>query len=195
MTVAEDTLGRIKVIMNSDDLKELGLDYGELNCSNPETRLLLRAVFKLAACRIGKDYNTSQLLIEAYPHPHGGCVLYFTPLKNRPKKRLRIKEKATPIHKEHCYFFADGDEFLRAVDILYANPFTRNLKSLAYSTETAFVLIIISACELPVMQEIKEFSQLFLQGEHIKRYTCEHGKLLAGENAIANIGQRISPNF
>ncbi len=196
MTVAEDTTGRIKVVLTKNDLCDMGLEFEKLDCSDPETRLLLRAVFKMAAIEIGKNFDTQRLLIEAYPHIHGGGILYFTPLKEQiRRKRLRLKQTAQLPDTTISYVFYDGGNFLRAVELLYSNIHTRALSSQAFSIDNKFVLTIDSPGGYSPIHEVKEFSDLFLQGENIKKYTCEHGTVLAGDNAIFIIGSKISPAF
>ena len=196
MTVAEDTAGRIKVVLTENDLSEMGLNLETINCSDPETRLLLRAVFKMASLKIGKEFDSEQLLIEAYPHVLGGGILYFTPLKRiARRKRLRIKQVLKAPDTAISYVFCDGGDFLQAVELLYSHSRTRELPSQAFSIDNKFILVVNSPDNLSELQEAKEFSSLFLQGNHIKKYTCEHGTMLAGDNAIFKIGSKISQVF
>lgn len=192
MTVVPEDSGRIKVVLTSADVKELGVSLQRIDCSDPDTRLLLRAVFRLAAYRLGKNLNHRRLLIEAYPNVRGGGVLYFTPLEERKQtKRLRLKN---PQGENGCfnYVFKEGDGLLKAIDILYKNKETRTLPSLVYNIENLFLLTVYGTVDIMALHEIKEFSHRCFMGEAFKKYTREHGEALTGEHAIEEIGSKIS---
>ncbi len=192
MTVNPDKSGRIKIVLTTEDVKELGISLNKMDCSDPDTRLLLRAVFQLAAYRLGGDFRSKRLLIEAYPHINGGGILYFTPLTERSRsKRLKLKHSSAD---GGCfnYVFQHGDGLLKAIDILYESPDTRGLHSKVYNIENVFLLMVYGESCLPPLHEIKEFSHRFFTGEGLKKYTREHGKALTGERAIEEIGEKIS---
>lgn len=192
MTMIPDNSGKIKIVLTSEDMKELGVSLQTLDCSDPDTRLLLRAVFQLAAYRLGKNFRSKRLLIEAYPHINGGGVLYFTPLEEKNKlTTLRIKHSSAD---DSCfnYIFPDGDGLLRAIDTLYKSPDTKELISVVYNIDNIFLLSVYGDSSLSALYEIKEFSQHFFRGEQLKKYTREHGKALTGQHAILEIGKKIS---
>lgn len=191
MTVVPES-GRIKIVLTTDDTRELGISMAKIDCSDPDTRLLLRAVFQLAAYRLGKNFRSKRLLIEAYPHINGGGILYFTPLEERRKVgRLRFKHKPDESHRLN-YIFKEGDGLLKAIDILYGNPESRHLRSQVWNIDDAFLLTVQGDFHIDTLHEIKEFSHTFFKGtEHIK-HTREHGRALTGENAIEEIGEKIS---
>ncbi len=192
MTVVPEDSGRIKVVLTSADVKELGVSLQRIDCSDPDTRLLLRAVFKLAAYRLGKNLNHRRLLIEAYPNVSGGGILYFTPLEERtPTKRLRLKQNDS---ENGCfnYVFKEGDGLLEAINILYKSENTRSLPSRVYNIEDSFLLTVYGTDDIMTLHKVKEFSHHCFMGEAIKKYTREHGKALTGENAIEEIGSKIS---
>ncbi len=192
MTVVPDNMGRIKVILSSSDVENLGISIKEIDCSDPDTRLLLRAVFKMASYRIGKNLDSGRLLIEAYPSLDGGGVLYFTPLeKSTAKKRLRLKQVKAGTDNCYNYIFKEGEALLQAIKLLYANEDTLKLTSCLYSIEDKFVLTVEGNPQLTPLIRAKEFSDLFLMGRHINKYTREHGKALTGENAIMEIGSKL----
>ena len=191
MKVTSHQGGKIKVLLTKEDLSQLGLSFSAIDCSDPDTRLLLKAVYKLAALNTG-EICSRRLLIEAYPHPSGGGILYFTPLQERGKtKRLRLKsyKKEAPCFN---YVFSEGDPLMKAIDTLYRNPESRDLPSEVYDVEGVFLLIVYPCSPLPVLQEIKEFSGDFFQGDRTVKNTREHGKALTGKNAIREIGEKIS---
>ena len=192
MKVIPDDSGKIKVMLTREDMAELGFSLNTIDCSDPETRLLLRAVYRLAAIKVQRAANESRLLIEAYPHIDGGGILYFTPLKEKStRKRLRLKK---PPQKSGSlnYVFGEGGELLRAIDMLYRNPLSQNLPSEVYYIDGFFLLTVYAPPILSVLHEIKEFSGDFFTGDRMEKHTREHGKALTGKNAILEIGSKIS---
>ena len=184
MTVVQDYRGRIKVELNNNDIEELQIDIDKIDCSNYSTRLLLRAIFKAATERIGLDLSSKRLLIEAYPNLHGGGILYFTPLKSDEVKRLHAVKK-----EQFCILdFSDGTALLNAIETLRPCTSLLNEKSSIYDIDGIFRLIInYDNDSREYIERAKEFSDEVYCDKAIKKYTCEHGKMLAGEYAINEI--------
>ena len=192
MKAISDNDGKIKVMLTREDISELGISLESLDCSDPDTRLLLKTVYRLAAIKTDKVVSGNRLLIEAYPHINGGGILYFTPLKGKaPRRGLRLKripQKSRTLN----YVFEDGDGLLKAIDILHSDPSTRNLCSEVYAVDDVFLLSVCASSIPSALHRIKEFSEDFFIGEHLKKHTREHGKALTGKNAILEIGEKIS---
>ncbi len=185
MTVESDGFGRIKVTLTYDDSRQLGISFNTIDCKRPQTRLILRAIFKAAAEKLGQSLPTNRLLIEAYPHINGGGVLCFTALALSTKKRLKIKKKSTSF----AYDFNDGTNLLCAIERLYKSEPLKNYKSRIYDVDGVFRLIINS--EPKADSDIKEFCDSVSPYERVKKYTCEHGRVLTGDNAIIEIGSKL----
>lgn len=188
MNVLPEASGRIKVILSIEDVDKLGISVEDIDCSNPDTRLLLRALFKTAAERIGINCDSEKLLIEAYPHIGGGGVLYFTPLDNKEKEYLKIKSSVNT----YTYEFSDGTNLLNTIKFFYNNDLTKNIISYLYEINKKFYLIIENAPKS--CNEIfiaKELCDNFYKNKNIKKYACEHGKALSGNNAISEIGENL----
>lgn len=181
MTVVPDGTGRIKVVLSTDDVSELGIDFNTIDCNKKETRFLLRALFKAASERAGIKESSQRLLIEAYPHIGGGGILYFTPLAKSEKKYTPPKKKGVIA----VFTFFDADSMLNAIECLYSLDY-EDLKSTVYETDGMFSLIIYE-CEMPC-EIIREFCKDIQFGERAKKITCEYGKPLTGDFAIKEIG-------
>ena len=184
LTVIQDYRGRIKVELTLDDIEDLHIDIDKIDCSEYSTRLLLRAIFKAATEKIGLDLSSKRLLIEAYPNLRGGGILYFTPLKSEEVKRLHAKKK-----EMFCILdFDDGSGLLNAIDILKTSPALTKEKSSIYDIDGIFRLVINYSSESKeYIDRAKEFSSEVHFDKSIKKYTCEHGKMLTGEYAINEI--------
>ena len=185
MTVESGGFGRIKVTLTYEDGHALGLGFNTIDCKRPQTRLILRALFRAAAEKLHQDLPENRLLIEAYPHINGGGVLYFTALATPSRKRLRVKRKPSVC----AYDFNDGTNLLLAIERLYKSEILKTSKSYIYDVDGVFRLVINNEHNLDC--DIKEFCDSIAPYERVKKYTCEHGRMLTGDNAIIEIGSKL----
>lgn len=193
MTVVSDGSGRIKVVLTYEDVAELGISVSELNCSDPDTRLMLRALFKTATEKIGCDCGSDRLLIEAYPHIGGGGVLYFTPLLPPKSRKFRLKSSKCG---DYIYEFSDGAGLLDCISVLYGNESTRALESRVYYMENRFYLIVeTDGTDSYALWQAKEFSDGFKTDTIFKRLSQEQATILTGSNAIIEIGEKLPKGY
>ena len=189
MTVIPEGTGKIKIILSSQDVKMLGITVSSLDCSNPDTRRMLRTLFKSAAKSIGLPDTSDRLLIEAYPHKDGGGVLYFTqlaPLKN--EKRLHMKLQKS---QAYIYEFSDGGELLNAVSRLYSGGLEK-VNSQIFEVEGKFLLLLYPTKKDDlVLYEVMEFCDNFYKNSSQLRFISEHGTALTGNHAVAQVGRAL----
>lgn len=187
MTVLPESSGRIKVVLSIEDALELGISLKEMDCSNPETRLLLRALFKTAIEKIGINSSSDRLLIEAYPHISGGGVLYFTPLQEKTEHiKIRTGDKC------YCFEFSDSTSLLDVIKTLYENVDYSQTNSALYELEDKFYLIFDSVSYIsPINLIAKEYCDKAYKDKGMQKYIAEHGKALCDKNAIYEIGKAI----
>ena len=185
MTVESGGFGRIKVTLTYEDSCQIGINFKDIDCKQAHTRLILRALFKAATQKLGQNLPANRLLIEAYPHINGGGILYFSAISTVPRKRLRVKKKP----EYFAYDFNDGTNLLCAIERLYKNEPLKTSESRIYDVDGVFRLVI--NCEHNFDSDIKEFCDSATPYERVKKYTCEHGKVLTGDNAIIEIGSKL----
>lgn len=190
MTVVPVGSGKIKIILNGRDVQMLGITVSSLDCSDPDTRQMLRALFKAAIKSAGLPELSDRLLIEAYPHKDGGGVLYFTQLQpSKNEKRLHMKPPKTPAY---IYEFSDGGDLLNAVSRLYFSDL-KNAGSRVYDADGKFLLILYEPQKNdPVLYEVMEFCNHFYKDPLHGRLINEHGTALTGEHAILEIGGALN---
>ena len=66
--------------MSSDDLSLFGLTYHQIDYGNCLTKLMIDRLMSFCQSVFSKKYTGSKVLIEVFPAPKGGCVIYFTHL-------------------------------------------------------------------------------------------------------------------
>lgn len=181
MKVELCNFGRIKITLSESDLIGLKLKINTLMQPTYMAKLTLFALYKVAVEKLKIDATSTDILIEAYPHLSGG-VFYFTPLKTAKKKVLAVKSSSF-----YAYDFFDGNDLFLAIETLYNNPNSRKTYSKIYDIDGVFRLITetepYKICEF--CDQIRPFCD-------IKKYTCEHGHALTGDNAIYEIGSKIT---
>ena len=181
MKVELCNFGRIKITLSESDLIGLKLTVNTLTQPTYMAKLTLLALYKVAADKLKLDTASTDILIEAYPHLSGG-VFYFTPLKTAKKKFLAVK--SSPLY---AYDFFDGNDLFLAIETLYNNPGTRKTYSKIYDIDGVFRLVTefepYKICEF--CDQIRPFCD-------IKKHTCEHGRALTGDNAIYEIGEKLT---
>lgn len=188
VTVVNENTGRIKVILSKEDMDQLGLDIKTLDCSEQETRMLLRALYKAAAQKAGVFANTERLLIEAYPHINGGAVFYFTALSVSARKKCLRKVA----EKRYIYDFESDEDMLKAISLLYKT--NMHIKSDVYAMPTGFRLVAICRSSCSSLHEAKEFCTYFTSSPSAETYAAEHGQLIAGGCGIDEIAKYFAVN-
>lgn len=181
MKVELSNLGRVKVTLNRNDLQRLGLKIDALHQPTISNKIILLALFKAASIRLNQSTDASKILIEAYPHINNGGVFYFTPLKADKKKFLGIK--ACPLY---AFDFYDGTNLLCAIEQLYINESNRKIFCRIYDINGTFRLVLAAS-----PHEVCEFCDCYFPFSEVKKYTCEHGRVLTGDNAINEIGLKL----
>lgn len=180
MKVELCNLGRVKVTLGGNDLQKLGLEMSALQNPSFKNKIILLALFKAATVKLKLPEPHSKILIEAYPHLNGGGVFYFTPLK--PERKIS-EVKSCPVF---AFDFSDGTNLLAAIERLFYNPNTRRVYSKIYDVNGTFRLILAANPSF-----VYEFCDHFYRYNEVKKYTCEHGHALTGDNAIYEIGEKL----
>lgn len=180
MKVELCNLGRVKVTLGGNDLQKLGLEISDLQNPSFKNKIILLALFKAAMVKLELPEPHSKILIEAYPHLNGGGVFYFTPLK--PERKV-FEVKSCP---HFAFDFNDGTNLLTTVERLFNNPNTRKIYSKIYDVNGIFRLVLAANPSI-----VYEFCDNHYRYNEVKKYTCEHGSALTGDNAIYEIGEKL----
>lgn len=184
---------QLKIEMSAEELKRRGLSYKDLDYNDEITRAFLLDLLKTANKENGFKYLCfSKMLIEVFPSPGCGCIIYFTCVeeKARDKKtKLRLKRcKGNP----YIYEFSSSTDLLDAMKAV-----AKIYKQTGVPADSALYLID-NEYKL-VLYPTEEYADniIFILGEYGKKtagtaaaaaYLSEHGKVLAESNAVERIG-------
>jgi hypothetical protein len=80
LTIEMSSSDTLKVILDRNDMRRLNITFEELDYENQATRSILKELLTDAGRLAGFSSKCTRMLIEVFPAPDGGCLLYFTKL-------------------------------------------------------------------------------------------------------------------
>ncbi len=165
------------VELTAKELLEFKLTYCQLHYENAKTKALINTLLRGAQKMVGFAKPAGKLLIEVYPAPEQGCVIYFTNLHPTGKRYRKI----TP-----CIFrFETCEDLLQGVQLFAVPP----PKSEAYRYGDRYILILHSA----PAHGLKEFATPLPYSKLLVAHIREHGQVLATCNAVERLQGPPSP--
>ena len=192
LNILLEETGRLKVTLNQEDLKRWDLTYDQLDYQNDKTRRVLWNLLKNAGSITGFEPNMGKLLIEVFPAPKEGCVIYFTQLddtRSDAPSRVRLKR---PRMKPVVYCFDDSDAMLCAMEQLFSYS-AQIEESYVYELAGSYRLIaLVDDLRGDWIHEVlSEFGQPSCTNRTAQAYIREHGRLLCGPHAVESIGHSM----
>lgn len=188
---------RLLIILSPEDMEDYQLTFDSLDWRDGHSRKVIKEFLQLACRQKGFCPGDSRLLIEAVPDEEG-CVLLVTMLpEEKPKrKRYRIKENH-PALTPFLFRFDQAENLLAAIDRVYRQFYRAKgaaCSSRLYLLGGAYYLILYGGRRLPCPVEIllTEYGVYQGKGSQAAAQVLEHGKLLAGEDAISLLGPRLA---
>ena len=216
MKIELDDLGRLKVALSKEDLSRLDLRFEQIKYQDEKVRALLWELMKDAGHLSGFDYKPGgRLLIEVFPAPDFGCLIYFTVLEQereaeqeqkdngigqqatsdqsavscrglRPRSRLKMKKAST---EPYIFEFAASGDLLSAVEKL--KPYAGQIgKSELYRWKDRYRLVLFPDVDaMSALPLLSEYGAPTGSGRPAAAFTREHGELIAGRDAVREIGR------
>ena len=188
---------RLLIILSPEDMEDYQLTFDSLDWRDGHSRTVIREFLQMACHQKGFCPGDSRLLIEAVPDEEG-CVLLVTMLPEEKSKRKRywIKENH-PVLTPFVFRFDHAENLLAAVDRVYRQfyrPQKAACSSWLYLLNGAYYLVLYGGRRLPCSVEIllTEYGSFQGKGRNTAAQVLEHGKLLAGEDAVAALGLRLA---
>ena len=165
---------RLLIILSPEDMEDYQLTFDSLDWQNGHSRSVIKEFLRMACRQKGFCPGDSRLLIEAVPDEEG-CVLLVTMLPEEKAKR----------------------KVLAAVDRVYRqfyHPQKAACSSRLYLLNRAYYLIMYGGKRLPCPVEIllTEYGSYVGKGQQAAAQVLEHGKLLAGEDAVTTVGLQLA---
>jgi len=192
MNIMVEDSGQLIIALNCNDLNSLNVTYSELNYDNPEIRVILRQLMMEAAKETGFVFKPGKLMIEAFPAPNMGCVLYFTVLsekkEHKPRKLKRLSGNLCP----YIFEFEDAEDMLSALEQLYYRYSNDCPKNSLYLVGKKYrLLLYVEANNKQAPMLMGEYASKVYKSATELAYTTEYGSPIATDNAVAKIGGQL----
>lgn len=188
---------RLLIILSPEDMADYQLTFDSLDWRDEHSRSVIKEFLRTACRQKGFCPGDSRLLIEAVPDEEG-CVLLVTMLpEETPKRKIyRIKENH-PVLTPFLFQFDQAENLLAAVDRVYRQFYHAKkvtCESRLYLLNRRYYLIMYGGRKLPCPVEIllTEYGSYLGKGRQAAAQVLEHGKLLAGGDAVTTVGLQLA---
>ena len=110
--------GSLRLEMSQDEMQRHGVSYAELDRDSDKSKSFLSRIYSLGRCAAGFSAVGDRLMIEVFPAPDGGCIIYFTPegaIRQEETSKLRLRKSKKP---RKIYLFDRLSPLLDAIKTL-----------------------------------------------------------------------------
>ena len=179
---------KLKVDLTADDLKELEIDYEDLDYKDERTRNVLVDLIVKGRALAGFSPRNAKLYIEIYPREDGGCVIYYTKLA---VGQLGAGGSFLPGPTPVVFAFNDTETLLRACQKTHALYRHRILKSCLYAHGRRYRLIIypLDFASSICVSFLHEYARPVGEGSVLAAHIDEHWQLLCADNALEQLAE------
>ena len=182
--------GKLKITLTGYDMEQLKLTYEQLDYDDPRTRGVLWELVKTSGNQ-EQFSRCGRLLIEVFPAPHSGCMIYFTALKRQAVKHVPIKPESLKLCEKYIYSysFAGFSELQSAVSgvISVAIPACEECQipdSRLYRHGGRYHLVFSAEPPFAVHRMLCEFSAAHDDTHEMGLVLAEHGHMAIKRSAI-----------
>lgn len=191
---------KIKVEINSEDVKHWNVNIKKLSDNTPEAQNLFWYAVKQAEKQLDFSVGTSKLLVEAIPLENDGFIMIITKIGlsgiaemaasikeiNFKNAEIKIKKLSPKIKRESCavYKFASFDDLCTAAGEIY--PLFIG-SSRVYKHRDEFYIKLKPSDVFgfyEIDNKLSEFSSRCVRPELVAGYLEEHGETLIGFDAV-----------
>ena len=200
MKIEKLTENKIRVIVNSEDLKNNNLDYQTIMEKPIESQKLFLEMLLKAEKEVGFYTEGCKLLVEAFSSSDGLFVFTITKyvekpitppnkLKVTPKKKIKhVNPKSTT----SIYQFSSFEEFCEFCTAIHntacqSKQLAKNIALYLFNDTYYLILSNINTESVYIhifYSTISEFASLASHSETFKMKLLEHGKAIMKRNAI-----------
>jgi len=177
--------GKLKITLTGYDMEQLKLTYEQIDYDDPHTRGVLWELVKTSGNQ--EQFNRcGRLLIEVFPAPHSGCMIYFTALKRYAAKPAPLKpESSKPEGKYiYSYSFIGFEELQSAVSAAAVSEEIKTPDSRLYYHSGQYHLVFSAEPPYAVHRMLCEFSAAHDNTLESGLILAEHGQLAIKRGAI-----------
>ncbi len=169
--------------MSSDDLSLFGLTYHQIDYGNCLTKLMLDRLMSFCQSVFSEMHTGSKVLIEVFPAPKGGCVIYFTYLcketENEQGEGFTAKKYRVKKQNDFVIFrFENSDDLLKGVTAV-KKSFRQRLDSELFLFKNRYYLLIKERLSQRQKDILCEFAKRENDAALMEPMLKEHAKLIS----------------
>ena len=184
---------KIKVEINSEDIRVWNVNIKNLTDNTPEAQNLFRHALKQAEEKLDFCIGSSQLMVEAIPLSSDGFVMIISKVKSKPDINTFLKVKSTEVKLKKVteksapagvYKFLSFDDLCSGIEEIY-NLFYG--KSSVYKYKENFYLALLPSDLFGFYEadnKLSEFSEKIKNPLAAMGLLKEHGSVMIAEDAI-----------
>ena len=187
---------KIRIFLNTDDLKAQNIDVHTLMSNSIESQDLFIDMLSIAEAQVGFKTNNYKLVIEALASSEGNFIFTITRVKPDESNGVKFKVKrqsVLPNKLLSIYKFNTFDNFCEFCNFINASTLNKLIKKLNNSTlilyKNQYYLILhnlkLSVADLKSFTYmISEFALCIKDESLQERKIQEYGKVIIQKNAI-----------
>ena len=198
MKIEKITENKIRITLNTEDLREKNIDFHSFISNSIEAQDIFVDMLKEAEEQVGFKTDDYKILLEAMATSDGKFILNVTRVipdsDNFRKKNVLIKRKCVKIDKKLAvYKFDTFDDFCNFANLLHTSNYSvivkKIKKAILYSYNNSYYLVLnnISA-DISLLKSfcslVAEFSCYISNSDLFEKKLSEYGKLVIKNNAI-----------
>ena len=173
---------RLKITLDSADLTRFGLTYDTIDYEDQKTKDMLNDLLMGAEKMVGFSLNKQKLIIEVFPAPEDGCIIYFTLTESTDVKRVRLKNNRG---KPKVFEFSSSENMLCALNKLSKSNLIFK-KSELYELNGKYRLVVWERGNL-AGSILREYGEEINIPCLAAAFVSEHGKLLSSPDAVGTV--------
>lgn len=188
MTMSLEEPGRLRVVMEQNELERFDLTFKELNYDYPKTRQLLNALLIKAARTTEFKLTPGRLFIEAFPTETGGCIIYFT-VRTDPKRSRVFRRKR---FDTYIFEFLNTENMMDGIGAAFKVTEGQEIPASLWGYREKFRLQVEQSNNTAaVFAVLNEYADAVYKAKSELLATREHGCCLCENNAIFRIGSAM----
>lgn len=201
MKIEKLTENKIRVIINSEDLKQNNVDYKSIMEKPIESQKLFLEMLIRAEKEVGFNTDGCKLLVEAFSSSDGSFVFTITKYVEKKsntthKQKVVPKKKSVQLNKKSStsiYKFSTFEEFcdfcvcINSVEKINLKKLAKNISLSIYNNTYYIILSGINTNHTSInnfYSLISDFATLVSHSDTFKNKITEYGKTLIKKNAI-----------
>ena len=183
---------KIKIALNSEDMKRLDISYSEFDYASMNTRRIIWTLLCEAKNSLDLELDLfSKMMIEVVPEGEDGCIIFFTIIDGGTSSSAQSKILIRKNFKPCIFEFKNSDQLMHAFENINYIPETAFNNSELFLMGNRYRLILSTFNRDPndIPDHFTEFGAYIGEGFDLAAVTREHGKLIADSSGVKKMAK------